>query len=325
MLVSFLVAVFLAVLGAPPVLWLQARRVPPAVAALLVVSAMVATLLLAGAVVGASFDGFAAALPAYQVRLGEQVAASRTWLTGQGVRGLDEALLAVANPGAVMSLTARLLAGLGAALSDMVLIVLTTAFILLEVSGFPGKLRAVLGDPHQAFPEVTKFAGDVKRYMVIKTLVSLATGAVVGTWLALVGVDFPILWGFLAFLLNYVPNVGSTLAAAPAVLLALVQLGPGHAALAAGGYMTANFVLDNVVETRLLGRRLELSTLVVFLSLLFWGGLLGPVGMVLCIPLTMTLKFGCERFEGTRWIALVLGPDLPGGAAPPELGAQASR
>jgi len=66
-----------------------------------------------------------------------------------------------------------------------------------------------------------------------------------------------------------------------------------------------------------MSRRLELSTLVVFLSLLFWGGLLGPVGMVLCVPLTMTLKFGCERFEGTRWIAVALGPDVPAVAGVP--------
>jgi predicted PurR-regulated permease PerM len=310
-LASLLVALFLAVLGTRPVLWLQRRRAPPVVAALLVVSGMVASLLLAAALVGASFEGFAAAMPAYQERLGELVSSWRATLAARGIRGLEEALRGVANPAAVMSLTARLVTGLGAALSDAVLIVLTTAFILLEVSGFPGKLRAILGDPRQGFPEATRYVEDVKRYMVIKTLVSLATGVLAGGWLALLGVDFPILWGFLAFLLNYVPSIGSTLAAAPAVLLALIQLGPGHAALAAGGYAVLNVVLDNVIETRLMGRRLELSTLVVFLSLLVWGGLLGPVGMVLCVPLTMTLKFGCGQFEGTRWIAVALGPDVP--------------
>jgi len=319
-LVSFLVAVFLAVLGTPPVLWLQRRRVPPAVAAVLVVTAMVATLLLAGVVVGAAFQGFAAAMPVYQARLGGQVASFQAYLAAKGIQRLDEAVLGVANPGAVMSLTARLVTGLGSALSDIVLIVLTTGFILLEVGSFPGKLRGVLGDPLQVFPEVTRFAGDIKRYMVIKTLVSLATGVLVGGWLAVLGVDFPVLWGFLAFLLNFVPNVGSTLAAVPAVLLALVQLGPGRAALAAAGYMVTNFVLDNVIETRLMGRRLDLSTLVVFLSLLFWGGLLGPVGMVLCIPLTMTLKFACEQSEGTRWIAVVLGPAVDLERTPPPPG-----
>jgi predicted PurR-regulated permease PerM len=81
--------------------------------------------------------------------------------------------------------------------------------------------------------------------------------------------------------------------------------------------MAVNFVLDNVIETKLMGRRLGLSTLVVFLSLIFWGSLLGPVGMVLCIPLTMTLKFACENNKGTRWIAVLLGPEAPAESIPP--------
>jgi predicted PurR-regulated permease PerM len=182
-------------------------------------------------------------------------------------------------------------------------------FILLEASSFPIKLRAVLGNPNQDFSQFTRFVGDIERYIVIKTLISLATGILIGIWLFILGVDFPILWGFLAFLLNFVPNVGSTVAAIPAVLLALIQLGIGSAVLATAGYMAVNFILDNVIETKLMGQKLGLSTLVVFLSLIFWGSILGPVGMVLCIPLTMTLKFACENNKGTQWIAVLLGSE----------------
>jgi len=316
-LVSLLVAIFLAMLGTPPVLWLERKRIPTVVAALLVVTGMMVTLLIAGAIVGASINSFYSELPVYQARLQGQVSGFRAFLATKGIRGMDRVLLEFVDPGAVMSLTARLLAGLGSALSNIVLILLTTAFILFEASSFPVKLRAVLGHPRQVFPEFTRFVGDIERYMVIKTLISLATGTLVGAWLAILGVDFPVLWGFLAFLLNYVPNVGSTIAAVPAVLLALVQLGMGRAVMAAAGYMAVNFILDNVIEARLMGRRLDLSTLVVFLSLMFWGSLLGPVGMVLCIPLTMTLKFACENNEGTRWIALLLGPGAPAEGIPP--------
>lgn len=197
------------------------------------------------------------------------------------------------------------------------LILLTVAFILFEASSFPVKLRAVLGDPWQVFPQFTKFVSDIERYMVIKTLISLTTGILIGIWLSILGVDFPILWGFLAFLLNYVPTVGSSIAAVPAVLLALIQLGIGSAVMATAGYMAVNFILDNVIETRLMGQRLGLSTLVVFLSLIFWGSLLGPVGMVLCIPLTMTLKFACENNKSTRWVAVFLGPEAPAESIPP--------
>jgi len=310
-LVSLLVAGFLAMLGTPPVLWLERKRVPTFVAVLLVLAGMIAILLVAGGIVGASISSFYTEAPVYQARLEEQVSAFQSFLATKGIRGMDKVLLEFVNPGAVMSLTAGLLKGLGSALSNVVLILLTTAFILFEASSFPVKLRAALGHPRQAFPEFTRFVGDIKRYMVIKTLISLATGILIGTWLTILGVDFPVLWGFLAFLLNYVPSVGSTIAAIPAVLLAFIQLGMVRALLAAAGYMAVNFILDNVIEVRLMGRRLDLSTLVVFLSLMFWGSLLGPVGMVLCIPLTMTLKFACENNEGTRWIAALLGPEAP--------------
>ena len=316
-LVSFLVAVFFAILGTPPVLWLQRKRIPSVVSVLLVVAGMITILLIVGAIVGASINSFYTELPVYQARLQEQVSAFQSFLATKGIRGTDKVLLEFVNPGAVMSLTASLLAGLGSALSNIVLILLTVTFILFEASSFPVKLRAVLGHPQQVFPQFTRFIGDIERYMVIKTLISLATGILIGIWLSILGVDFPILWGFLAFLLNYVPSIGSTVAAIPAVLLAFIQLGIGSAVMATAGYMAVNFILDNVIEMRLMGRRLGLSTLVVFLSLIFWGSLLGPVGMVLCIPLTMTLKFACENNKGTQWIALLLGPEAPAKGIPP--------
>lgn len=315
-LVSVLVAVFLAMLATPPLLWLERKRVPSVAAVLLVVAGMVAILLGVGAIVGASISGFSAELPGYQARIQTDVADLQALLANRGIRGVDRVLLGYLNPGSVMNLTARLLAGVGAALSHILLVLLTVAFILFESSSFPRKLRAVLGDPQQLFPQFTRFFGTMVRYMVIKTLVSLATGLLVGVWLAMLGVDFPVLWGFLAFLLNYVPNVGSLVAAVPAVLLALVELGAGRALLAAAGYLAVNFILGNVVETRLMGRRLGLSTLVVLLSLIFWGSLLGPVGMLLCIPLTMILKFACENNAETLWIAVLLGREGPGESAP---------
>jgi predicted PurR-regulated permease PerM len=260
-------------------------------------------------VVGTSINSFYAALPQYQARIQEQVTAFREFLANNGIATPEKILLEYVNPAAVMSLTAGLFARLGSAFSNIVLIVLTVTFILLEATSFPVKLRAVLGDPHQVFPQFTKFVDDMKRYMVIKTLISLTTGILITIWLTILHVDFPILWGFLAFLLNYVPSIGSTIAGVPAVLLTLIQLGIWRAVLATAGYMLINLVLDYGVEKRLMGRKLGLSTLVVFLSLIFWGSLLGPIGALLCIPLTMTLKFAFESSESTRWVALLLGPE----------------
>jgi len=156
-------------------------------------------------------------------------------------------------------------------------------------------------------------------YMIIKTIISLIAGVIIGLWLFILGVDFPILWGFVAFLLHFVPNVGQIIAAIPAVLLALIQLGLGPAALTAAGYLIVGFTLGNVVEPRLMGRQLGLSTLVVFLSLMVWGGLLGPIGVILCVPLTMTMKFAFESNPSTRWMGILLGSEKSIKSIPPVL------
>jgi predicted PurR-regulated permease PerM len=278
---------------------------------------MIAVLLIVGGLVGTSLNSFIDALPSYQQRIQEQVSALKALLAKKGIRVTDKLLLEYVNPEAVMRLAVGLIGGLGSALSNIILILLTVTFILLEVSSFPVKLRAILGDPQQAFPQFTRFVDDMKRYMIIKTGISLTAGILIGIWLTILGVDSPILWGFLAFLLHYVPNVGAIIAGIPAVLLTLVQLGIGSAALAAGGYLTVGFILGNVVEPELMGRRLGLSTLVVFLSLVFWGSLLGMIGVVLCIPFTMTLKFACEFNKSTRWVAILLGSEVPAASMPP--------
>ena len=233
-LVSLLVSIFFAILGTPPVVWLERRRVPRVAAVLLVVTGMVLILLAAVAIVGASLTSFSAELPAYQDRMRDQLAALQTWLATKGILGLEKAVIGLLNPGAVMGLTARLLTELGSALSNIVLVMLTIVFILFEASSFPDKLRAVLGDPEQTFPQVTKFVREIVRYVVIKTLVSLVTGLLVVGWLSdprrrlrrARGASWP-------SCSTTCRTSAPPLAAVPAVLLALVQLGPGYAALAA--------------------------------------------------------------------------------------------
>jgi AI-2 transport protein TqsA len=305
----FLVSVFLALIGTPPVLWLERKRIPSFVAVMIVMAGMIVLLLVIVAVVGTSLNTFSDVLPLYQERLNEQVLALKIFLATKHIVVTEKVLLEYLNPGSVMSLTASLFAGMGSTLSTIIIILLTVTFILLEASSFPIKLRSVLGDSHRTFPQVTKFVNDIQRYMVIKTIISFTAGVLIGLWLFILGVDFPILWGFLAFLLHYIPNVGQVIAAIPAVLLTFIQLGPGPAALVAAGYFVVGFTLGNMVEPRLMGRQLGLSTLVVFLSLIFWGGLLSLIGVVLCIPFTMTLKFAFESNESTQWIAVLLGSE----------------
>ena len=127
---------------------------------------------------------------------------------------------------------------------------------------------------------------------------------------AVPGVDYPMLRGLLAFLPSYVPNIGSIIAAVPAVLFVAVQLGPGAALWSAAGYLVVNVVVDSIIEPRFMGRGLGLSALVVFLSLVFWGWVLGPVGMFLSVPLTMMIKIALDSRPDTHWIAVLLGPEV---------------
>ena len=314
-LVPFLVAVFIAVIGGPPVFWMKKKRVPSSLAVLVVVLLMLGIGFGVTTVLSTSLNGFYQQMDSYESSLDQKTNALFNWLQGMGIP-LDWPMLKeTVNPGEVMDLVAKLLAGIGGVLTNAFLITLTVIFILLEASDFPAKLRVAMGAPKASFPGVEKFTHAVKGYLAIKTAVSLATGVAAALWVAMLGLDFPLLWGLLAFLFNYVPTIGSILAAVPPVLLALVQLGPFSALLVALGYLSINLGFGSLIEPRFMGRGLGLSPLVVFLSLVFWGWVLGPVGMLLSVPLTVTAKIGLESNEETRWLAILLGSEKSAVAA----------
>ena len=308
LVVPFLLSVFIATIAATPVTWLERRRVPSVLAIALVMIATVLVVVTFGALIAQSGSAFTARLPFYQERLTAIVMDATTWLAGFGIQISNDLLLTYFDPGTALVMAGSTLRGLGSVLGDSFLILLTVIFILAEASSFPRKLAESLSNPNRDLPHFAKFATNVNRYMGIKTTVSLATGLIVTTTLWFVGVDFPVLWGLLAFLLNYVPTIGSIIAAIPAVLLALIQLGPGAASAVAGVYLTINIFMGNVIEPRFMGRGLGLSTLVVFLSLIVWGWLLGPVGMLLSVPLTMTAKIALEANPRTERLAYLMGP-----------------
>ena len=306
-MVPFLLAAFIATTAATPVFWLHRRRVPFGLAIAAVALALIIGLVGVGALVAESARAFLAQMPFYQERLLELAGGAIDMARSLGIDLSGAPVLETFDPAAVFAMAGNTLLGFGSVLSNGFLILLTVIFMLAEASSFPRKLRDVLSDPDD-LPYFERVADNVNRYFAIKTTISVGTGVTVGVFLALVGVDFPVLWGLLAFMLNYVPTIGSFIAALPPVLLALVQLGPTHAAVAAAGFVVVNVLLGSVVEPRFMGRGLGLSTLVVFLSLVFWGWMLGPVGMLLSVPLTMTAKIALEANPQTAWAAHLLGP-----------------
>ncbi len=307
--VLLLISVFLALLGTPAVLWLKEKRLPSIIAVLIVMTGMIIILILIGAQIVTSISNFSDELPLLQSSIKEQALQLSVFLKSKGFSGTQKLLMDYINPEALIKLTAGLVSGLSSAISNLLLILLTVTFILLEVSSFPKKLRTILGNPEQIFPRFTKYVVDMKRYMIIKTLINLAAGILIATWMYILGVQFPILWGSLAFLLHYIPNIGGVISAIPAALLALVQLGMGSALLVVAGNIFVGFIIGNIIEPRLMGNKLGLSTLVVFLSLIFWGSMLGLIGAILCIPLTITVKFAFESNKRTEWIGILLGSE----------------
>lgn len=307
--VPLLLALFIAIITAPVLYWLRRKGVPKVVALLVVILTVSLMAFALVALLGTSISAITADLPEYRERLNGQLAGLEAWLVDQGVQlegiGRDE----IFDSSEFVGLLSSLLSGLAAGLSNAFLVLLVVIFILLEASSFPRKLQAISGSDNEAFSGFERVIAEIRNYMAVKTGISLVTGLLIYFWLLILGVDFAVLWGILAFFFNFVPNIGSIIAAVPALIMAFIQFGIGVAAIAAAGYAVVNVGIGNVIEPRLVGRRLGLSTLVVFLSLLFWGWLLGSVGMILSVPLTMALKIALEMLPETRWIAVLLGSE----------------
>jgi len=307
-LTPFLISLFIVAVSAPPLFWLRRRGIPELAALALVFAGLAVLGFLLAVLVGNSVVDLVQRLPEYEQRLTDYFDSTFDWLAGHGIQVSREVIAGQMEPARMLKVFASTLSSLGGVLANGLLIFFTVLFLLLEVSGFPLKLKAALKNPAESYPRFEHFADTLQNYLAIKAWISLATAAMVGVPLWLLGLDYPLLWSVIMFLLNYVPNIGPIIAAIPAVLLGLVQLGPGDALMVAAVYLIANTLMGNIVEPRYLGRGVGLSTLVVFVSLVFWGWILGPVGMLLSVPLTMAAKIALESSQDTRWIATLLGP-----------------
>jgi len=312
LIVPFLLSVFIAVISFPLMCKLQLVGIPKGLSLLIVILLVLSIGVGVTLLVGSSITDFSKMLPVYQEKISVQWLQALRWLSDHGI-SVGETLKSVINPAAAMGLLSSILKGFGNVLTDSFLIILTVIFILIEAAGLTQKFLSLNNDgvidsdnEVQAFSQV--FVEKVRNYMSMKTIISMITGLVIGVALWMIGVDYPVLWGVLAFMLNFVPNIGSIIAAVPAVLLTIVQLGISQALLVAGVYVAVNIIVGSVIEPKYMGKGLGLSTLVVFVSLVFWGWVLGPVGMLLSVPLTITLKLALDSKPETLWLGHLLGP-----------------
>ncbi len=317
-LIPFMFAIFLALAGVPIVEWLCRRGVRLRLAVLVTVLLECGALSILGYLISSTFNEFARAAPAYLNGLVDKI---RVLVLTLQERGID--LSTWISPerldaSTIMDLAGGILRGTVRGVASFVSYVLLVFVILItamfEVVALPEKLKRTRHGEVIA-RNVQGVMADIQRYLGVKTLVSLATGILVALGVWVLDLPVPLFWAVLAFLLNYIPAIGSIIAAIPAVLVALVQQGWGVALAVAVLYLAVNFLLGNLVEPALLGRQFGLSTLVVFMAMVFWGWIWGPVGMILSVPLTMIIKIVLEQSRELRWLAVLMGPAAPMAAA----------
>lgn len=305
-LVPFSLALFLAIVSMPVMFGLRIRRVP---APLAIVLTVIMDALIFGLVIlmaANSVGNLNEKLPRYRAAILDRYTQWIAWLDERSIPASDFISPDIVDPGRIFDFVGGTISTVASLFSLAFLVGLVMVFILAEATVFPFKFQAILGGNRSGRIRITKTIGEVQAYLGIKTLVSLATGLLAGVFCWMMGLDFPVLLGLTAFVLNFVPTIGSIIAAAPAMVLALILQGPSWMFLTGLGYLAINTLFGNILEPNLMGRRLGLSTLVVVLSLLFWGWLWGWVGALLSVPLTMVVKIILENTPDLRWIAVLL-------------------
>ncbi|MGF1679118.1 MAG: AI-2E family transporter [Candidatus Methylacidiphilales bacterium] len=321
-LIPFFLALFLAILSFPILFWLKGKGSPTWLAIVVSVLVNFAVVTFIALMALQSVSNFQARAPLYLEKFEHMVRSVQARFMDGSIPGSKYFTLDLINPGAFLEIAQSTLGQVMSVLSSGFLVFLFMIFIMGEASTIPEKIRFIMGARDESDPgRFQKITQEIVQYLGIKTLVSLGTGLVIGLGVYFLGLDFPVMWGLTAFALNYVPTIGSILASIPALILAVVQ--PGTEALATAGnpelfidwgrvlgvglvYLCTNILFGNFIEPMWMGKKLGLSTLVVTVSLVFWGWVWGPIGMLLSVPLTMVVKIMLENTPDMRWAAVLL-------------------
>ncbi|MDX9757759.1 MAG: AI-2E family transporter [Bacteroidota bacterium] len=319
-LLPFVLALFLSYIFKPVVLFLRKWRVP-SVLALLVVLIVISGLFFGlGAIIYASIESFVQEAPKYQEKLARIVRdltlvaddlAARIGVKPENV-GLTDLVDVSALTGIITASAGSFVSGVG----NSVLVILLMFFILAGSGNLSAKVRHAFAARHseRLAAVIEGIDRKVRQYLIAKTLISLGTGAVTTIILLLFGVDFALLWGFLTFLLNFIPNFGSIVSVIFPVVIALLQFDSASSALILLVLLVATqMVMGNVIEPKLMEFSLDLSPLLVLVALIFWGWLWGVWGMILAVPMMSILKIIFENVDTLRPIGMIMSGKIPGG------------
>ncbi len=303
-LVPFLLALFLATILSPLFLWLKKLGLGDILPLIIIVLLLLLVITSLAILVGNSVQDFTQNVPFYEVKLKSDLSALLETVNGWGLHIPKEDILNLFQTDSLMRYIATTLKSFGSLVTNSFMIIITVIFMLLEISQFRFKFNQTNSN---SLKQLTEISDNIKHYILLKALTSAATGIIITIILEITGIHYAILWGLLAFILNFIPNIGSIIAAVPAVLMAIIQYDFTTATMIIIAYLVVNILIGSIIEPKILGKGLGLSTLIVFLSLIFWGWLLGPIGMILSVPLTIMIKIALDTKEDTKWIATLLG------------------
>jgi predicted PurR-regulated permease PerM len=307
-------ALVLSLLFSPIYSWLKNRGLPSPVALVLMLIVIGALFMDLFFILGVSISRFSERIGYYTSQLNSQVVSLDALLERLGLSNVD--LRDVVKPNALANALGTVLSGVAGFLSDLFLILMIMLFLLGEGPAMMNRLRTGAGRDNPQVERLTAVGRSVVRQFGLRAIVNLVTGAGVTFLLFLLGVDFPLLWGILTFFLSFVPYIGLVLAVTPAVVLALAEFGVSRAVLVIVGVVVINVLAENVLSPVMMGRGLNISPTIVFLSFIFWAWLLGGPGAFLALPITLFVAVMLDTFPETRWLASLMGiSDADTGAA----------
>jgi AI-2 transport protein TqsA len=298
-------AVVLTLLFSPIYSWLKRRGLPSPLALVIMLVVIAAIFIALFFILGVSISTFSERVGFYTSQLNSQLVDLDALLERLGLSNVD--LRDVIKPSALTDVLGTILSGIAGFLSDLFLILVIMLFLLAEGPAMMDRLRAGTSGNNPQVERLTTIGRSVVRQFGLRAIVNLVTGAGVTVLLFFLGVDFPLLWGILTFFLSFVPYIGLVLAVTPAVVLALAEFGVSRAVLVIAGVIVINILAENVLSPMMMGRGLNISPTIVFLSFVFWAWLLGGPGAFLALPITLFVAVMFDTFPETRWLASLIG------------------
>jgi AI-2 transport protein TqsA len=307
----FLLAVIVGISVAPMAVWLSRKGAPDWLALFITIALVILGILGLIALVGVSVGNLVATLPQYQDSLQGQIEALQATLGRLGLGNSQlHALLGQNDSSRILSSVGSFLGGILASLSGLVTMLMVLIFFLLGARSLVTKLSTGFPAGNPTLARFRGLARDLREYVRITTWINFLVGLVNTAFLFVLGVDYALLWGLLSFLMGYIPNVGFWIALIPPFLLALLEFGAARALIVLAGYVLINGGVQNFLQPRMMGAGLNLSPLVVILSLFFWGWVLGPMGALLAVPLTMIVKeVFLDAYDDTRGLSELMSAE----------------